>query len=212
MVWSQIERQKIVEKTPELHHAGISKHLGKKWKMMTKEEQQPYIKEAERLRVLHMIEYPDYKYSPRKKGKKSKREDNDKEIWKATTERRLEEEETVQLQQGIECAPNNVNCVQSNSNEIGSTHQVHLYDSFNKLPTETLKLPLPSLFPQDIAVPDFEYNQYNEMYGHCGSEYTLSEENMTCEYNNQEILSLDNVKHTIDEEEISINLLYTGIL
>ena len=71
MVWSQIERKKIVEKTPELHHAGISKYLGKKWKMLSKEEQQPFIKEAERLRTLQTLEYPDYK-----KKKERKEEEN----------------------------------------------------------------------------------------------------------------------------------------
>jgi hypothetical protein len=30
-------------------------------------ERQPYIEEAERLRILHQKEYPDYKYQPRKK-------------------------------------------------------------------------------------------------------------------------------------------------
>jgi len=33
------------------------------------DQRQPYIQEAERLRELHMQEYPDYKYRPRKKSK-----------------------------------------------------------------------------------------------------------------------------------------------
>ena len=36
---------------------------------MPQQEQKPFIQEAERLRVLHMMEYPHYKYQPRKKGK-----------------------------------------------------------------------------------------------------------------------------------------------
>ena len=69
MVWSQIERQKLIETTPDLHHAGISKHLGKRWRGLSQQEQKPFIQEAERLHVLHMMEYPHYKYQPRKKGK-----------------------------------------------------------------------------------------------------------------------------------------------
>ncbi|CAB4064595.1 SOX4 [Lepeophtheirus salmonis] len=47
----------------------ISKELGRRWKLLGEEERQPYIDEAERLRVLHQREYPDYKYKPRKKVK-----------------------------------------------------------------------------------------------------------------------------------------------
>lgn len=69
MVWSQIERRKICEQQPEIHNAEISKRLGKRWKMLSDEERKPFIAEAERLRVLHMKQYPDYKYRPRKKCK-----------------------------------------------------------------------------------------------------------------------------------------------
>ncbi|XP_073846867.1 sox box protein 14 [Musca autumnalis] len=67
MVWSQMERRKICEKTPDMHNAEISKELGRRWQLLGKEEKQPYIMEAEKLRKLHMIEYPNYKYRPQKK-------------------------------------------------------------------------------------------------------------------------------------------------
>ncbi|CAK1584959.1 unnamed protein product [Parnassius mnemosyne] len=70
MVWSQIERRKICEQTPDMHNAEISKNLGRVWKTLNDEERQPFIDEAERLRQLHMREYPDYKYRPRKKTSK----------------------------------------------------------------------------------------------------------------------------------------------
>ena len=69
MVWSQLERRKIIEVTPDKHNAEISKELGKRWKLLTDEARQPYIEEAERLRILHQKEYPDYKYKPRKRPK-----------------------------------------------------------------------------------------------------------------------------------------------
>ncbi|XP_040581994.1 uncharacterized protein [Lepeophtheirus salmonis] len=68
MVWSQLERRKIIEIQPDIHNAEISKNLGKKWKLLSQDEREPFIQEAERLRVLHMQEYPDYKYRPRKKN------------------------------------------------------------------------------------------------------------------------------------------------
>ena len=69
MVWSQLERRKIVEVNPDKHNAEISKELGRRWKLLSEELRQPYIDEAERLRLLHQKEYPDYKYKPRKKVK-----------------------------------------------------------------------------------------------------------------------------------------------
>lgn len=71
MVWSQLERRKICEVTPDMHNAEISKSLGARWKALTDLEKQPYIDEAERLRRLHLKEYPDYKYRPKKKQTKS---------------------------------------------------------------------------------------------------------------------------------------------
>ena len=67
MVWSQLERRKIVEMTPDKHNAEISKELGRRWKLLSEDLRQPYIIEAERLKDLHAKEYPDYKYKPRKK-------------------------------------------------------------------------------------------------------------------------------------------------
>ncbi|XP_056590656.1 transcription factor SOX-12 [Triplophysa dalaica] len=69
MVWSQIERRKIMEQWPDMHNAEISKRLGKRWKQLPDYEKIPFIKEAERLRLKHMADYPDYKYRPRKKSK-----------------------------------------------------------------------------------------------------------------------------------------------
>ena len=71
MVWSQLERRKIIEVTPDKHNAEISKELGRRWRLLPESVRQPYIEEAERLRILHQREFPDYKYKPRKKPKTS---------------------------------------------------------------------------------------------------------------------------------------------
>ncbi len=67
MVFSHIERKKIIEMQPDIHNAEVSKALGRRWKELRVEDREPYVQEAERLRQLHMQEYPDYKYQPRKK-------------------------------------------------------------------------------------------------------------------------------------------------
>lgn len=71
ILWSQIERRKILNRQDQyatIHNAEISKLLGKRWKNeLTDEDRQPFILEAERLRLLHMKEHPDYKYRPRTK-------------------------------------------------------------------------------------------------------------------------------------------------
>jgi len=67
MRWSQLERRKIIENCPDAHNAEISKNLGKRWRTLSDEEKRPFIEEAETLKMLHLREYPDYKYKPKKK-------------------------------------------------------------------------------------------------------------------------------------------------
>ncbi|KAI0232152.1 Transcription factor sem-2, partial [Lamellibrachia satsuma] len=89
MVWSQLERRKISAVQPDMHNAEISKRLGRRWKTLTDEERHPFVEEAERLRLLHLQEYPDYKYRPRKKVKSTKAESgkNSKTKSSKTTDR-----------------------------------------------------------------------------------------------------------------------------
>ncbi len=72
MVWAQLQRRKMTLEYPEMHNAEISRRLGVIWKKLTDNERAPYIAESERLRALHMEQYPNYKYRPRKKATKKK--------------------------------------------------------------------------------------------------------------------------------------------
>jgi len=59
MIFSHYERMKV--------NAQSSTCLGKKWKELSEESKALYKQEAETLRKFHLIEYPGYRFQPRKK-------------------------------------------------------------------------------------------------------------------------------------------------
>eukprot|EP00111_Clytia_hemisphaerica_P003563 TCONS_00010183-protein len=71
MVWSREKRKKMSQINPRMHNSEISKILGAEWKRMTEQEKGPYIEEAKRLQTQHSIEYPNYKYKPRRRKPKA---------------------------------------------------------------------------------------------------------------------------------------------
>ncbi|XP_044134178.1 transcription factor Sox-3-like [Bufo gargarizans] len=75
MVWSRVQRRKMITEHPKMHNSEISKKLGAQWKILGDSEKKPFIDESKRLRAQHMVEHPDYKYKPRRKQKTLQKKD-----------------------------------------------------------------------------------------------------------------------------------------
>ncbi|KAL5284268.1 SOX8 family protein [Megaselia abdita] len=77
MVWAQAARRVMSKQYPHLQNSELSKSLGKLWKNLKDSDKRPFIDFAEKLRLTHKQEHPDYKYQPRrKKGKATEENSN----------------------------------------------------------------------------------------------------------------------------------------
>ncbi|KHN87542.1 Transcription factor Sox-18B [Toxocara canis] len=68
MVWARKMRRKLATENPGMHNADLSKILGRRWKGMSHVEKQPFVQQAEAIRVQHLNDNPNYKYRPKRKS------------------------------------------------------------------------------------------------------------------------------------------------
>ncbi|VDM38275.1 unnamed protein product [Toxocara canis] len=60
MVWARKMRRKLATENPGMHNADLSKILGRRWKGMSHVEKQPFVQQAEAIRVQHLNDNPNY--------------------------------------------------------------------------------------------------------------------------------------------------------
>lgn len=142
ILWSQQERRKLTESGVLLSEnesntiGTVSKRLGLKWRLMSKEEKQPYVLEAERLKQAHRIQHPDYKFS---RGSSSTSSSSRNKRPKHSTESSLVTSSASSLNAGDDCysypqpSPYSIHSSsdQLNSIESGSTVDVDDLDISN---------------------------------------------------------------------------------
>ncbi|XP_028395647.1 transcription factor SOX-9-like [Dendronephthya gigantea] len=109
MIYAQAARRKVAREYPNLSYAQLSKTLGKLWRLLDAREKRPFIEEAERLRQQHKVDYPEYKFQPKRKSRKGSTDENENVV----SERDL-----------LTLLKSNVNTGLSNTNN--SDHQVRL--------------------------------------------------------------------------------------
>ena len=77
MIYAQAARRKVAREYPNLSYAQLSKTLGKLWRLLDAKEKKPFIEEAERLRQQHKVDYPEYKFQPKRKSRKGSADENE---------------------------------------------------------------------------------------------------------------------------------------
>ncbi|CAL4131874.1 unnamed protein product [Meganyctiphanes norvegica] len=200
MVWSQMERHKIVKYIPDMHNAEISKQLGKRWKMLSEEQKRPYIQEAERLRLLHLKEYPDYKYRPKKKTKLEK---NCKNMKSVSSLKSVDRGRVDKVRARAATLFNNIKISSATTNTDISRNVANLNQSNLKL-TLTIDKKFKNSFGTTLYLPIAHYLKANSTSPpSCDKSFSLKSEDRDSDYDdnsdNDSLMSFKHKHFTKDE-------------
>ncbi|EUB62780.1 Putative transcription factor [Echinococcus granulosus] len=67
MIFAQYIRRLTLSSFPDAPNVHISQQVGRLWRNLSNDFREVYAKEARRLQSLHSLEFPDYKYQPRRR-------------------------------------------------------------------------------------------------------------------------------------------------
>ncbi|VDD81896.1 unnamed protein product [Mesocestoides corti] len=67
MIFAQYIRRMTLSNFPDAPNVHISQQVGRLWRNLSNDFREVYAKEARRLQILHALEFPDYKYQPRRR-------------------------------------------------------------------------------------------------------------------------------------------------
>ena len=146
MIYAQAARRKVAREYPNLSYAQLSKTLGKLWRLLDVKEKQPFIEEAERLRQQHKVDYPQYKFQPKRKSRKGSADETENVI----SERDL----LTLLKSNVSTNPSIAAPTTSENTRVPYTRPLHLNTNSSETIPRAPVVKLEPESPQDEMLED----------------------------------------------------------